>query len=259
MAENRKIVNTLSIAEHDPSGNSGVMRLQSVSNALEICNYGVITSISSQDNLTIDNGSQLNLPLNKDFIEDQISSLKSFDINIIMIGLIHQTDAIEVVFKEITSNFPKAQQILLLANGNNDKNNISSEIINLNKKKFLPNAYISILPACCSDSITGISVFDIETALQASQVLSSSTNGLIIVLFEKSKEICCTVSLGNSSIFVKGIDIYSSLNYNLESPKSLSSLSYDLGMFIASILDKDMDFLSLKDHLDKISKSSKEL
>ena len=255
--------NILTIIEHDPSGRTGILRVQAVCAQLGLNALGVATSLSSQQELVISKGCQLNLPLNKDFVADQITCLRDFDVNAIIIALVHQAETIDVIMQEVVFCFPKAPRILLLANGNGNKNNISSEMIKLNQKHFLPGAYVSILPACCSESITGISVFDVETALQASQFLSRNTNGMIIVLFEKDKKICCTMSINNSSVLVKDIDISFGLgkNYSLIKSTNLSCLSYDLGVFIASIWEdnEELDFALLRKHLDKISSKSTKL
>ena len=254
----------LTIVEHDPSGRSGIIRTQTVCSRLGLESLGIITSLSSQQKLLISNGAQLNLPINKEFIADQITSLREFDISAILIGLVHQAQAIDIIIKEASIYFPKAPRIFLLANGSDTKNNVSSEIIKLNQKRFLPCAYVSILPACCSESITDISVFDVETALQASKFLSRSTNGIIIVLFEEGNKVCCTISLHNSCILFKDIDTSFGIDkkQKLKKSTSLSSLAYDIGVFIASIFiskKQNVDFTSLRKQLDKISKVSKKL
>ena len=249
----------LIFAEHDASGLSGILGLNKFLSQIDGEMKGVIVSFSSQakSDINATYGKLTNVPVDKNSILSQLKdAVKGDDIGAVVINLIHQKDLIKEIALNIKKSLPPLPQILVLANGNEERVCFSKDSINNIKDQFLPTSSVAILPGCCSNSIMGVEVFDQETALQAAQSLVANTKGAVVVLYHEEDIINAVLLFqGQSFAFYK-------LKIKSNDSDSLSFCAQKLSLYLSMFWIGDNQtnsFKQLNKYIGEICDSYAEL
>jgi hydroxymethylpyrimidine/phosphomethylpyrimidine kinase len=220
----------ISIAGFDPSGGAGILADVKTFTILGIHGTSVITALTAQNPKKF----YSIFPIAIEYIEQQFDSIvNEYSIDYGKTGMLYSDELIKTVHKKLKLNNIKyvVDPVMITSSGGNLTNNNISKTL---KNTLLKNSLLFTPNITEAETLSGITIKNLDDSIEASHILSKYSNVLItgghlngnsvlnidgkITIFKEdlidSENIHgsgCTLSSAITSYLIKGYDLISSI------------------------------------------------
>lgn len=223
----------MSIAGVDPSGGAGVLTDIKAFQAIGVYGCGIVTALTAQNPYKFFS----TLPVEKDFIEEQIDSvMDSYEVEYVKTGMLYSPEIIRLVSKKIKEYDLKAVvDPVMVATSGGDLT--GEDIADAFNRYLIPHALLTTPNISEAEKLTGLKINSKEDAIKASEMIECDNiitgghlNGINTITIDGETSIIkqelietdnlhgtgCNLSAAITAYLAKNNDLYTSIEKALD-------------------------------------------
>ncbi len=223
----------MSIAGVDPSGGAGVLTDIKAFQAIGVYGCGIVTALTAQNPYKFFS----TLPVEKDFIEEQIDSvMDSYEVEYVKTGMLYSPEIIRLVSKKIKEYDLKAVvDPVMVATSGGDLT--GEDIADAFNRYLIPHAILTTPNISEAEKLTGLKINSKEDAIKASEMIECDNiitgghlNGINTITIDGETSIIkqelietdnlhgtgCNLSAAITAYLAKNNDLYTSIEKALD-------------------------------------------